>query len=190
MRREAIMRICPVLLSLACVTTVVTSGYAQQVRSGSGRVLGFGLGIGSGAMSVGDDTKAALGASAVGRLGIDSRSRFLLVAELQPLEVDNPVLDESFKDINVLLAFSLGNRFKVRPGLGIQFRSWSGSERVETSDAGLLLGLDAGPEFHLSERVSLSPELVFRFSIIEVEGSVGSRFIGLQFVASWKTAAR
>jgi hypothetical protein len=95
-------------------------------------------------------------------------------------------MDESFRAANILLAYSIGKAFKVRPAIGIQFRSWSGEERVTGSDATLVVGLDAGPEFRVNPRFSILPEVVLRYSLIEPEGSVGSRFIGLQLVGSWR----
>jgi hypothetical protein len=177
------------VLSMAVLASVATACEAQQRQSGSGRAFGFGLGLGAASMSVGGDSNSTLGASIVGRVGLDSRNRFLLATELNPLGVVSPVLDESFRAIDVLLAFSLGRSFKVRPGLGVQFRSWSGRERVEPGDFGLLLGVDAGPELRINGRLSISPEVVFRFSSIELEGSVDSRFIGAQLVASWRATA-
>lgn len=184
---EARMRSGLVVLSMAVLASVATtSEAAEQGPPGKRRAFGFGVGLGAAAMSVGSDSNSTLGASILGRVGIDSRNRFLVIAEFNPLRVGSPVLAESFRAINVLVAFGVGRSFKVRPGLGVQFRSWSGGERVEPSDSGLLLSVDGGPEFRRSDRFSLSPEIVFRWSVIEVEGSVGSRFIGLQVVASWK----
>ena len=172
-------------LGLAMLAPVATSSEAQQRPSGSGRALGLGVGLGVAGMSVGGDNNSVLAASVLGRVGIDSRNRFLLVAEFNPFEVDSPAAEESFRDVNVLVAVSLGRSFKVRPGLGVQFRWWSGTERVESSDSGLVLSVDAGPELRRSERFSLSPEILFRWSVIEVEGTVTSWLIGLQIVASW-----
>jgi hypothetical protein len=137
-------------------------------------------------MSVGDSRTTTGGVSISGRIGIDSRNRLLLMAEFNPIEVTNPVMDESFRAANILLAFSIGKAFRVRPAMGIQFRSWSGDERVTDSDATLLVGLDAGPEVRVSPRFSILPEVVLRYSLIEFEGGVGSRFIGLQLVGSWR----
>jgi hypothetical protein len=172
-------------LSLAILAPVATSSAAQQRPSESGRAFGFGVGLGVAAMSVRSDSSSVLAASVLGRVGIDSRNRFLLVAEFNPFDVDSPGADESFRAVNVLVAVSVGRSFKVRPGLGVQFRWWSGAQRVESSDSGPVLSVDAGPEFRRSERFSLSPEIVFRWSAIEIEGTVTSCLIGLQIVASW-----
>ncbi|HLA78298.1 MAG TPA: hypothetical protein VJU18_12015 [Vicinamibacteria bacterium] len=110
------------------------------------------------------------------------------MAEFNPLGTESPVLDESFRAVNVLLGFSVGKSFKVRPSLGAQFRSWSGRERVEARDIGVLVGVDVGPELRVDQRLSIAPGVSFRYSLVEVEGRVGSRFIGLQVVASWTAA--
>ena len=153
-----------------------------------GRAFGLGLGLGAAAISVGDDSNWALGASVQGRIGLDPGNRLLLMAEFNPLGTESPVLDESFRAVNVLLGFSVGKSFKVRPSLGAQFRSWSGRERVEARDIGVLVGVDVGPELRVDQRLSIAPGVSFRYSLVEVEGRVGSRFIGLQVVASWTAA--
>ena len=109
-----------------------------------------------------------------------------LIAEFHPMKVESPIIDEAFTSVNLLAGRSFGRTFKVRPAVGVQYRSWSGGQQVEASDWGLLLGLDMGPELRPSDTVSLSPELVLRYSSIEIEGSVGSRLIGLQCVVSWR----
>lgn len=172
-----------VMLASGALASEATEGH-----SGRGRAFGFGLGLGAAAMSVGDDSNWALGASVQGRIGLDPGNRLLLMAEFNPLGTESPVRDESFRAVNVLLGFSVGKSFRVRPSLGAQFRYWSGRERVEASDIGVLVGVDAGPELRVDRRLSISPEVSFRYSTVEVEGRVGSRFIGVQVVASWRVA--
>lgn len=151
-----------------------------------GRAFGVGLSLGAGRMGVGGSGRSSFVAGVVARVGLDSRNRYQLIGELHPMEVTSPIADESFTSANLLLGYGIGQRFKVRPIVGAQFRWWSGSQRVTASDWGLLLGLDAGPELRLSETVSLAPELVLRWSLIELEGSVGSSFVGAQCVVSWR----
>ncbi len=182
------------MLKLAQTVFIVTfvasaaADDAQQAQPGHGK--GLGLGLGRGAMSVGDETRSSFGASLLGHLSLDSRNRFILTAEVNPLKVSSPIIDESLRAINLLLGFNIGRSFRVRPGIGVQFRSWSGSQRVVPRDFGPLLGLDAGPQLRRGRRVSLSPEVVLRSSLIELEGGVGSSFIGVQLVASWRRAPR
>jgi hypothetical protein len=159
---------------------------AQEAGPANRQAVGLGVGGGSAAMSVGDRRTTTGGVSISGRIGIDSRNRLLVMAEFNTAEVANPVMDESFRAVNILLGYGIGKAFRVRPAIGIQVRSWSGDERVTDSDATLVVGLDAGPEFRVSPRFSISPEVVLRYSLIEFEGSVGSRFIGLQVVGSWR----
>ena len=181
--RHSITRLCLFMASLAVGARV---GEAQQAGSVNRRAVSFGIGGGSAAMSVGDHRTTTGGVSISGRIGFDSRNRLLLMAEFNTAEVANPVMDESFRAANILLGYSIGKAFRVRPAIGIQFRSWSGDERVTDSDATLVVGLDAGHEVRVSPRFSISPEVVLRYSLIELEGSVGSRFIGLQLVGSWR----
>ena len=178
------------VLSAVALASAASTSLAQTGQSETGRQFGIGLGLGAASMSVGDDRNWDFGASILGRFGLDSRNRFLVIVEFNPLGVGNPVADESFTALNLLLGFSIGKRFKVRPSLGWQFRSWSGSQQVEGSDSGLLLGMDVGPEFRVNARLSLSPEAVFRLSHIESEGDVSGGFVGVQIVASWRGAGR
>jgi hypothetical protein len=141
-------------------------------------------------MSVGGSADATFVAGVVARVGLDSRNRLQLIGEYQPTRVSSAILDESYTAINVLAGYTLGKDVRVRPGIGWQFRSWSGSQRVTESDSGLLLGLDVGSELRLTDTLSLSPELVFRTSVIELEGSVSSTFVGVQCVLSWRRAPR
>jgi len=57
---------------------------------------------------------------------------------------------------------------------------------VTDSDGGPVIGLDLGPELRLSDRVSISPELMVRLSLIEAEGNVNSKLFGFQCVVSWR----
>jgi hypothetical protein len=152
-----------------------------------GRAVGLGVAVGSGGMDVSGSSSSTLAVGIVARVGLDSRNRFQLIGEYSPTKVDSPIADESFTSANILLGYTFGTGFKVRPVVGAQVRWWTGSQRVTASDWGLVLGVDAGPELHVGDRVSLSPELVLRLSVIEVEGSVSSRLIGAQCVVSWRS---
>jgi len=151
-----------------------------------GRALGVGVALGAGSMSVGDDSRTKFTAGIVARLGLDSRNRFQLIGEYYPTRVQSPVLTESFSSANVLLAFTFGRELKIRPLVGAQFRWWTGGQRVTDSDGGPVIGLDLGPELRLGDKVAISPELVLRLSLIEVEGDVTARLIGAQVVVSWR----
>jgi hypothetical protein len=192
--REAVRR----ARTLAVATTMLFGGAgpglaaSPDADAGSGapgtrrgRALGVGAILGLGSMSIGGDGRSSFVAGVSARIGLDSRNRFLLMAEVQPVGVRSPIADESFTAVNLLMGFGFGTSFKIRPVVGVQLRSWSGSQRVEARDAGLVLGVDAGPELRLTDTLSLSPEAVFRFSSIEVEGDVRSQLIGLQCVLSW-----
>jgi hypothetical protein len=163
---------------------------AQANRQEDLRAVGFGVGIGKGTMSVGDKSKFDQGASLHGRLGLSPGDHVLLMAEINPSRVTSPILDESFRAYNLLLALSLGKNLRLRPSLGVQFRSWSGSERVESSDLGPLFGLDLGYELKLAGNFSLFPEVIARCSVIQWDGGVNASFVGVQVVGSWKQRNR
>jgi hypothetical protein len=61
-------------------------------------------------------------------------------------------------------------------------RWWSGPNPVESFDYGPVVGVDVGPVFRLSRGRTLAVEAVWRASLVELEGSVGSRYLGLQAV--------
>jgi hypothetical protein len=155
-----------------------------------GRAIGVGVSLGAGSMSVSGGSDYNFVAGLVARVGLDSRNRYQVIAEYQPTKVSSPIIDESFTAFNLMAGFTFGKTVKVRPVIGAQFRSWTGSERVEAYDSGLLVGLDLGRELRLSDTVSLSPELVLRYSLVELEGSVGSSFVGVQCVVSWRRGSR
>jgi len=152
---------------------------AQDTSIKHKRAYGFGVGLGFGGMSAVGRTNSNFGFSLNGRIG----NHFLIMAEVNPLPVNSPVMDKSFNAFNTFLSLSLGRTFRLQPGLGLQFRTWSGSERVEKSDIGPIICIDAGYEFQKFDKYSLVIEFVYRNSLIELEGSVGSKFKGLQIVA-------
>jgi hypothetical protein len=178
------------LLAVVIVSVFIILANANANAQGDGqpnkRAIGFGLGFGEGRMSVGHKTDSNFCLNLLAQIGIDTRNRFLLVTEIFPLKVDNPVINESFSAANFLLALNVGGRFKVRPSLGLQFRFWSGSQRVNNIDLGGLIGIDAGYEIRRTENFSLSPELFWRWTMIEFEGGVTTGLMGLQIVGSWR----
>lgn len=169
-----------IVFLIALWSTIISAqGICQRHQIG----LGVGLGAGVGTMSVTDQSKSDLGINLQGRLVID---RMVFMTEVNPLEVRNPVMDESFRATNILLSVDIGKNLKLRPGAGIQYRFWSGKEKVENSDFGILFTIDIGYEIKKTSTFSILPELVARWSLIEIEGGVASRFIGLQIVGLWK----
>jgi len=154
-----------------------------------GRALSVGAGIGPAAMTVSGETAGRVVPSLVARIGLDPANRFQLIGELQPNQVKSPIVDESFRAANLMAGVSFGHATRLRLLLGAQYRSWSGTQRVEAHDSGPLVGLDLGHEIRLGDRLSLTPELAFRASLVELEGGVSSRFLGIQCVLSWRPGA-
>jgi hypothetical protein len=111
----------------------------------------------------------------------------VLEVDLQPRKVQNPSRAEAFTSLYFLVSvqWHLGPRFYLRPGLGTQFRSWSGSDPVTSADAGGAIGLSAGYDLVLRPGFRLSPELFWRGAIIELEGNVGASLSGLSIVGRW-----
>lgn len=179
------------VLGVALLASGASAGDdAQTGQPAERRAFGIGVGLGSGSFSVGDETNRKFNAAIVGRLGLDARNRFLLMAELYPVGVTSPVADETARAVGFLLGFNLGGKVKVRPCLGWQFASWSGSEKIEDSSSGPLVGLDIGPEFRVNPRLSLSVEGVYRLTGVEIEGNVRAGYIGVQLMALWRGSGR
>lgn len=177
--------------ALAVGSAAADEGGDEQKRTGlpRARALSLGVGIGPGTMAVAGHSAARFVPSLVARIGVDPGNRLQLIAELQPAQVKSPSADESFTATNLMVGVSLGQATRVRLGLGVQYRSWSGSQQVVAHDGGPLVGLDLGHEMRLSDRLSLTGELTFRSSLIELEGGVSSRFVGLDCVLSWRPGA-
>jgi len=174
------------LRSVVLGTALLASAVSARGAQTEGRLFGAGFGLGSAAFSVGDQTNRDFSASIVGRVGLDRGNHVLLMGELSPVGATNPVADETARSLGVLVGLNLGGRVKVRPSLGWAFHSWSGSQIVEGTSSGLLVGLDVGPEFRLHSGLTLSAEAVLRYTSIEFEGNVRIGVAGVQFVAAWR----
>ena len=175
------------VLTLAGLTVTPPPGRAAEAQpAAAGRELAFSVGYGSSAMSVGGDARRTLMPSLSARVGLDRRGRFALIAEAQPAGTHSPIADESFSAANVLAGASLGRSLRLRLVAGVQLRWWSGPQRVEANDAGPVVGADLGYVFRLSDRVTLAPELVWRGSVIEVEGDVRDSYAGFQLALAWR----
>lgn len=148
--------------------------------------LALAVGCGSGSMAVGDSKHSQLVPTLSARVGLDRRSRFVLAGEWQPAHVASPIADEAFAAGNLLAGVAFGSRLRIRLLAGAQFRRWSGSQITETSDTGPVLGADLSYDLRVSDRLTLTPELVWRGSVVEVEGSVGSSFAGAQLAFGWR----
>jgi hypothetical protein len=149
--------------------------------------FGGGVGFGTGTMNVGSDGGSEQGLAPFVEIGV-TRSGFrtwFLEADVQAFEVPSPVLSEAYRSTRVMLGRSIGNEVYFAPALGLEYRKWSGPERVEDSDGGLALGLSLGAALRLTDRLTMRPELVWRSSVIELEGSVSSRLLGLRVALAY-----
>ena len=66
-------------------------------------------------MDVGGDVSSTFAIGLVARVGLDSRNRWQLIGEYVPTKVPSPTLDESFKSASILLGYTFGASFRVRP---------------------------------------------------------------------------
>lgn len=137
--------------------------------------LGIGAGVMRSTMSAGGNAGSRSGAAVHATLGF-------LELGYQPFATPNPVRAERFTALWVLVGpvIRAGRHGRVRPQAGVQQRWWSGSDPWVAQDRGLALGLVAGRDIHLASGWVLTPELVWRTSVIEFEGSVTNTVVGLR----------
>jgi hypothetical protein len=165
------------------ITTGTQVIRAQDLPTRSSFSLAGGIGVARGTFSLGDSRRSATGFSGIGRF----RYRILVIdLESHPYAVPNPVADERFSSVYALpgLWLRLGRRAYLLPAIGLQFRHWSGSERIETTDAGVALGAALGARLPLGHRTTVGPEFAFRWALIEVEGSVTTHVLSLRLVVA------
>jgi hypothetical protein len=155
----------------------------------AGFVVSAGVGGGSGWMFVGSRSDSKGGFIGQLRLGGQTSGglQILIEADFQPFKVENPLGFEDFRSWYLLGAvqFYLSSPFYLRPGLGMQSRSWGGEDPVTDFDIGAAFGLSAGYEFLRGDQFTVSPELIWRVAFIEAEGSVSAMLLGIQAVGSF-----
>lgn len=171
--------------TILALLTIAGLAQAQAHASKRGGTFGFGLGFGRAGFAVGQLSNDETGVALHARFGagLSERTLFLLAAEVQPFKVENPVAAESYSSFYLLpsLQIYLSKAFYVRPGLGLQFRSWSGESAITNSDSGPAFGLALGREIRLTPQWALAPEFVAHWAVVEFEGSVSASFYGVQF---------
>ncbi|MDQ3950840.1 MAG: hypothetical protein M3282_10895 [Gemmatimonadota bacterium] len=183
-------RFATLFLTVAVGLRMVIPNAGAQESPAAGRLLGLGIGFARAGMSVGGESGRASGLTAHGRIGLPTARRTMLMldVELQPFEVTNPVGAEAFRATYVLVALQryFTKRVYARAGAGIQFRQWSGAQRVTSSDAGVAVGAAFGAEMPLRGALVLTPEVVFNGAFIEAEGSVSASLVGVRLGMAWR----
>jgi hypothetical protein len=166
-------------LAFLALTALGTQALVAQ-RTG-GPILGVGVGLGSATMSVGGQSSSATGVTLHAGLG-------LLEAELQPFSITNPVRAEHFWSLYVLIGprIRFSKALYIRPAVGLQFRRWSGPNPVTSNDQGLAIGVLAAYQVPLAGRWMLTPQAVGRWALIESEGNVTARLLGVRVQFSRK----
>jgi hypothetical protein len=167
------------LLALALATNAALASSQEAERSG---FFGFGLGLANGTMSVGGSTDSASGLIVSGQVGTASSGfrRWIVEVTAQGFEVPNPARAEAYRAVSFLVRRSLGSDVFVAPGLGVDYRSWSGPDPWEPSDIGLTLAVSLGIARRISDTLVLVPEIGFQTSSIELEGSVSGRLLSIR----------
>jgi hypothetical protein len=182
MRLPSTLSLCATLCA-GPITTGTQVIRAQDLPTRSPFSLAGGIGVARGTFSVGDSRRSATGISGIGRFRY---RRFVLDLEFHPYTVPNPVADERFSGLYALagLRLRLGARAYLLPALGLELRHWSGSERIEATDAGVALGAALGAGLPVNHGTTVGPEFAFRWALIEVEGSVTTHVLCLRLVVA------
>lgn len=144
--------------------------------------LGLGTGLGMGTMRVGNEGESATGLLLTGQFAVGRGAVRTWVLELagQAFKVPNPVREEEYRAVSFMVRRAFGSGPFIAPGLGVDYRKWSGPDPWEPSDLGLTLGLNMGLMIPVSERWHALPELSLQVSHIELEGSVSGRLMSLR----------
>ncbi len=144
--------------------------------------VGLGTGLGLGTMRVGNDGESATGLLLTGQFAVGRGAARTWVMEVtgQAFKIPNPVREEEYRAVSFMVRRAFGSGPFVAPGLGIDYRKWSGPDPWEPSDLGLTLGLNLGLVIPVSERLHALPELSLQVSHIETEGSVSGRLVSLR----------
>jgi hypothetical protein len=182
MRLPSALPLCAILCA-GPITTGTQVILAQDLPTRSSFSVAGGVGVARSTFSVGDSGRSATGISGIGRFRY---RKFVLDLEFHPYTVPNPVADERFSAVYALagLRLRLGTRAYFLPAIGLQFRHWSGSQRIEATDAGVALGAALGAGLPLGHRTTVGPEFAFRWALIEVEGSVTTYVLCLRLVVA------
>jgi hypothetical protein len=164
--KEEMMRHLVLILVATLCSPLSATAQARQ-----GRVeIRAGAALALASTSVGGESSSDLGGLLTGQLGLVLSSRTDLTADLvvQPFKAQNPLFDEAFTAVYALLGVQLGlgeqRRVYVRPELGLVHRSWSGSEKIVSSETSGAGGFALGGEVAVSRAVGLAPEVFVRLS--------------------------
>lgn len=136
--------------------------------------------------SVGPSSQTAASVTVFGFLEADRSGTVGLgaQADVSLTRPASPALDESMRAFTLTGHVVLGDRWFLAPGLGLQHRRWSGAERVESSDTGLALSVEAGTRVPLRSGWVARPSLSVHTSSIELEGSVSVSFVQVRLALS------
>ena len=160
---------------------------ALPTSTAAGQAFGVGTAAAISNFSVGSQSNRGTGITVFAFLARTDGGirRQYVEAEATLFEPRSPVLDEALRALTVRGHIVLGSDWFVAPGVGGQFRSWSGSERVEESDWGPVFALEAGFAYPLGGGPTLIPTLLGQWSGIQLEGSVAVSLLELRVALMW-----
>lgn len=169
--------------ALSVVSPLQQPASAQGVPLAPGILVRLGAGAGSGGTTVSDRSDDSWGVIGTLGAGLSTGSlRWLVEAEGQAFEVQNPVQDESFRAIYALASLQVGLLgLYVRPGVGVGALFFEGEDVAEDSDLGLAAGVSAGYEIPLT---GLAVEGIARWTSTS-DGELDARLYGVQLVKTW-----
>lgn len=135
---------------------------------------GAGFGWGTLTLTTASSIGKASGAVLLGQAGLarDGRRTWGLQIESQLFRVPNPILDERFRVVRASVGGSFFSPFYVAPGIGVEWRSWSGAERARDRETALLLTASVGRYVPVGP-VTLLPEVSWSHSPVGRTG-IGS----------------
>ena len=139
--------------------------------------VGGGAGFGWGSLLVGEDRQIGVedGMTLLAQVGLiepaNQRLAWFLEAEAQLFDVPHPLVDEYFQAYRALVRRSFFGPFYLTPGIGAEYRRWSGPERQEESDFGPVLAVGFGRPVAMDEALVLMPEIYWSFAFLRREES-------------------
>ncbi|MBT8478737.1 MAG: porin family protein [Gemmatimonadetes bacterium] len=164
------MRCRVMLLALALPFLMTSTGSAQHASPGVGFRLSPGVGFAT--ATFGDDSprSSSAGAFTLGGfllIPVSGSTDITFEGTWRPTTLSNPHFDESFSSVYLMGGVEFGGgSVYVRPSLGVDFQSWSGSMAGDDSGTAGALGLAAGMEKPIGAGSwHIAPEAGLKFTV-------------------------
>ena len=183
------MRCRVIFLVLALVFLTTPTSSAQHASPGVGFRVSPGIGFAT--ASFGDDSPRSSGGGAITLGGfllfpVSGSTDITIETTWRPTKLENPHFDESFSSIYLMGGVQFGGgSVYVRPSLGVDLQSWSGTTtEVESGTAGAL-GLAVGMEKPIGAGPwHIAPEGGLKFTLTS---GVSSFLLIFSFGIGWRS---